>query len=266
MYIYSEKVENRFGQSLKKLRTDIINRFGDYRLLFMDPAEWKQNYHVEFLGEGNALNYVDRIKKLLIIALKNKHYNKLIRNNLAELPPETERLIAHELGHLWLESFGFPRHSGNFRDRIEEVWYKHCHHQILTNMEHAIIISWLYTDYQFNLYEDGNRKLNNFITKDYKGLPSKIENLLHEANLILVYLKYKIEANNCSLLKQFEDYWSDKDGYKTIHDKAELVLPIIQSLEVQGKNPNPIFFKDQFQNVLNTLGIDRQYWPQFILT
>lgn len=264
MGIYSEKVDNRFGQNLKKLRTDIINRYGSFSLLFMSPNEWEHRYHVKFLDEGNALNYVDRENELLIIALKNKHYNKLTRNNQAELPPETERLIAHELGHLWIESFGFPRHSRDFRDQTEENWYKSCHHHLLTNMEHAIIFSWLYKDYNFNLYEDGYRKLNNFITKGYKVLPDIIKNQLHETSLITGYLKYKIEAKNCPLLKQYENYWLNKAGYKKIHDKAELVLPIIQNLEGQGQNPDPELFKEKFQTVLNTLEIDKQYWPQFI--
>mgnify|MGYP001572276983 CR=1 FL=1 len=261
MGIYSENVDNRFGQNLKKLRTDIINRFGGFSLLFMDPNEWERRYHMKFLGEGNALNYADRGKKLLIIALKNKHYNKLIRNNKAELPPETERLIAHELGHLWMESFGFPRLSSSFKDQREERWYKNCHQPLLTVMEHAIIIQWLHTYYKFNLYEDGDRKLNDFIIKGYKLLPSKIEDPLQEIYLITGYLKYKIEANNCLWLREFENYWSTKAGYKKIHDKAELVLPIIQNLEGQGQNPDPELFKEKFQTVLNTLEIDKQYWP-----
>lgn len=45
-------------------------------------------------------------------------------------------------------------------------------------------------------------------------------------------------------------------------DAAQLVLPIIRSLANQ--EPDSKCFKERYCEVLGTIGIDKQFWPEYM--
>ena len=110
MLIDSEDIKSQFTENLQKLMEYIISRFSGFPLIFWDKKEFEEKLGIPFLPEGTGCCFKDKDK--LVIALKELDSIFL-----------QEPIIAHELGHFWLESYGFPRPLVSFKTEDEKERY-----------------------------------------------------------------------------------------------------------------------------------------------
>ena len=252
MLIDSEDIKSQFTENLQKLMEYIISRFSGFPLIFWDKKEFEEKLGIPFLPEGTGCCFKDKDK--LVIALKELDSIFL-----------QEPIIAHELGHFWLESHGFPRRQqGPFKTKDEEDRYNICFRPLLEIMEHAIYYSWLKVNYSFDLYSVGDKRLVNFLRNELASLCNKYLANKHEGEkvtLILSYIKFNVEADNRYWQDRLEKAYS-KGILAEIRHTAQQVLPIIRSLSNQ--EPDSKCFKEKYLKVLGNIGIDKQFWPEYM--
>lgn len=70
-----------------------------------------------------------------------------------------------------------------------------------------------------------------------------------------------MEADNRYWQGRLENAYS-KGMLVEMRDMAQLVLPIIRSLANQ--EPDLKCFKEKYREVLGTIGIDKQFWPEYM--
>ncbi len=251
MLIDSEDVKSQFTENLQKLMEYIISRFSGFPLIFVDKKESEETLGIPFINGGVAYSFKD--KERLVIALKELDSIFL-----------QEPIIAHELGHFWLESYEFPRRpSVSFKTEDEKERY-YCFDRLHDIMEHAIFYPGLKANYSFDLYTIGKQRLVNFLCTE---LSVRIKEYLinkfqkQKVRLILNFLKWNVESN--------DNYWQDrlekaysKGILAEIRHTAQQVLPIIRSLSNQ--EPDSKCFKEKYLEVLGTIGIDKQFWPEYM--
>lgn len=253
MLIDSREVRLQFTENLQKLMEYVMRRFSGFPLIFVDKKESEETWGISFIEGGVAYSFKD--KERLVIALKE------LDSILTQEPT-----IAHELGHFWLESHGFPRKRDTFKTKDEEKRYTICLGRLLEIMEHAIFYPWLKVNYKFDLYRIGNERLVNFLRDEISSLCNKYSANKHEGGkvtLILSYIKFNVEAD--SRYRYWQDRLEKAYSKRTlveIRDTAKLVLPIIRSLENQ--EPDSKCFKEKYYEVLGTIGIDKQFWPEYM--
>lgn len=130
MVIDSHEIKLQFTENLQRLIDHVMSRFSDLPLIFWDKEEYEEKTGTLFSKEGNACSFKD--DNGLFIVLRE-----------LESVLQQESLIAHELGHFWLESYEFPRRpSVSFKTEDEKERY-YCFDRLHEIMEHAIFYPWL---------------------------------------------------------------------------------------------------------------------------
>ncbi|HHT9138606.1 MAG TPA: ImmA/IrrE family metallo-endopeptidase [Candidatus Wunengus sp. YC60] len=229
----------------------IMSRFPGVPLIFVDKKECKENLGIPFSEEGNACCFTKEGN--MYVALKE------LDSLLAKEPD-----IAHELGHFWLESHGFPRRLQvpfKTKDEKERDYYFARLHEI---MEHAIIYPWLKDNYSFDLYIIGTNRLVEFLRNELPKLSNEYSIYkypLQKVTLIIYYLKYDTESDDRGLQDRLEKAYS-KSTLVEMRYIAKRVLKIIRGLSNQ--EPDPKCFKEKYCEVLKTIGIDKQFWPEYM--
>ena len=251
MLINSREVKSQFTENLQKLMEYVMRRFSGFPLIFVDKKESEKTWGIPFIDGGVAYSFKD--KERLVIALKELDSIFL-----------QEPIIAHELGHFWLESHGFPRRQqGPFKTKDEENRYDTCFRPLLEIMEHTIFYPWLKVNYSFDLYSTGNERLVNFLRNEISSLCNKYSANKYQGDkvtLILYYIKFHMEADNRYWQGRLENAYS-KGMLVEMRDTAQRVLPIIRSLANQ--EPDSKCFKEKYCEVLKTMRINEQLWPEF---
>ena len=252
MLIDSEDVESQFTENLQKLMEYVTGRFRHFPLIFIDKKEYEEKWGIPFMSGGCACSFIFEGKLFVVL----KELDSILMQ---------EASIAHELGHFWLESHGFPRRpQGLFKTKDEEERYNICFYRLHEIMEHSIFYPWLKDNYSFDLYSIGNERLVNFLKNEISSLCDEYSTNKPEGRkvqLILYYLKFKVEAD--------KRYWQDRLGKAyskgmlvEMRDTAQQVLPIIRSLSNQELDSK--CFKEKYREVLRIMGIDKQFWPEYM--
>lgn len=245
MLIHSKDIKPQLSSILRKLMDDVLLQSSNNRpLVFMDEEEYTETSgRSPELSDGEAC-FTGNDQRF-IICLKS----------LERITHEEELSIAHELGHLWLLFCGFSpeRMYGDDESERQEA-YKQFLGPLRAIMEHTIFYPFLKSNYQIDLYKVGNKRLSAFI----KGDIHKLKSISDTASLILSYIKFGVESD--------DDYWKEKlskiyskPDYAGCKEKAEKLLPIITS----NNTPTPKDFINKYRQVLKTLDIKQELWPDF---
>lgn len=252
MVIDSREIKLQFTENLQKLMGYIRSRFSDFPLIFIDKKEYEEKWGIPFMSGGVACSFRDTDKLVIVL----KVLDSLLQQELT---------IAHELGHFWLESHGFHRRQqGSFKTKDEEDRYNICFRPLLEIMEHTIFYPWLKGNYSFDLYSIGNKRLVNFLKNEISSLCDKYSANKYQGDkvtLILYYIKFHMEADNRYRQGRLENAYS-KGILAEIRRTVQQVLPIIRSLSNQ--EPDSKCFKEKYLEVLGTIGIDKQFWPEYM--
>ncbi|MBI4377895.1 MAG: hypothetical protein HY578_02235 [Nitrospinae bacterium] len=177
--------------------------------------------------------------------------------SLAPMTPEKELPVSHEMGHLWLTLHSFPRENRNISDE-QQKRYDSLFGPLLEVMEHAIFYPWLKNNYGIDLYRVGNQRLVDFLKNKFPN--RKNESQGDQVSLILNYIKFKVESNSSYWQERFSRAYS-KNKFIDLKLVGERVLPIIQ--ELASKPPDPQYFIKKYREVLETMNIEQELWPDF---
>lgn len=251
MLIDSREVKSQFTENLQKLMEYVMRRFSGFPLIFVDKKESEETWGIPFIDGGVAYSFKD--KERLVIALKE------LDSILTQEPT-----IAHELGHFWLESHGFPRKRDTFKTKDEEERHTICFGRLLEIMEHAIFYPWLKVNYKFDLYRIGNERLVNFLKNNFSSLRNRYLTNKQQGDkvkLILNYVKFHVEADNYNVQKRQEDAYSE-GVLVEIRDTAQQTLSII--CDLVNQEPDSKCFKERYCEVLRIMGISKQFWPEYM--
>jgi hypothetical protein len=244
MIIDSDQIRLQLSPVLQRLINEVLAKSGDLPLQFWDSQEYEMNRRESLKTGGKACSF--KGNGFLVIVLQK--FEQICKEELT---------IAHELGHLWLQSHGLPR-QGSFKSEEEKEGYKYCFGPLLEIMEHAIFYPWLKTTYKIDLYKVGNKRLVDFLRNE---LPHrKTESKGDQVSLIMNYFKFKVESDNHYWQERIYKAYS-KGEFVKLREKAEGSLPIIQ--ELTGKTPDPQFFIEKYHKVLEILNIKQEIWPDF---
>ena len=195
MLIDSGDVKSQFTENLQKLMEYIMSRFPSFPLIFVDKREYEEKWGIPFMSGGCACSFIFEGKLFVVL----KELDSILMQ---------EASIAHELGHFWLESQGFPRRpQGLFKTKDEEERYNICFYRLHEIMEHSIFYPWLKDNYNFDLYAIGTKRLVEFLSNELPKLSNEYS--IHkyqkqEIRLILNYLKYNTESDDRDLQDRLE--------------------------------------------------------------
>lgn len=247
MLIDSNEMRLRLSPDTQRLLGEVLAVFKDkISLQFGDEQAYYEIMGEHFQLDGNACYLPGNERPIIFI------------RQLKPVTRGTELDIAHELGHLWLESFEFPR-FGFCRTKEERKTFKTYRFAWLMEiMEHAIYYPKFKGEYGIDLYNIGNKRLEEFLDR-YLGRQASNSGR-EQIGLILYFIKYHVEANDGNLVNRLDAVYSER--FVKIREKAEEALRIIQGLV--GQEPDATNFKDKYHDVLRSLGVSEQHWPGFL--
>lgn len=235
----SSALQPYLSAKLQNMMIDVLHKSSNHPLTFHDEDLHRQRSGKPFSPEIRACIFLDKNDSKICL-------KKLKEVTLRKQPNEdrNEISIAHELGHLLLRFFDFPIIQSS--DDVQG--------ELFNIMQHAVFFPLVKANYHFDLYQEANQRLREFLKNNHFRTQRGWE---------IDFIKYKVEANDGEALDQME-----KTITKSLQRRSEQIDQVvfdgiisIQSLS--NGSPNPDTFKNTYRDVFKNFGFSAEKWPKF---